>query len=601
MKETKKILFISILMLVSFCSFSQTEYKVRNIKIKGNKNITKELLIRQINTKTKKRAEKVLVWKKHPEFTLFVLNNDINRIKSYYNRNGFLNPEISFKLDTLKFRKHINVLIKINEGEFVKINEVKINLINDTINQVIINKIKPKIPLKQNERFVDENVFKTQTMLLQTFSNSGFPYTDVNYNLNVFQDKLSTDINFNVTPSDKCFLGDVSIYGDSIIPESFINKYITFSKGDLYNQRAIEKVQQKLFETELYQYVVIRALKDSIKNSLIPVEIHVKELPRWSIETGLGYGIEDHFRVSATVTRLNFLGGTRRLIFRAKTSYFVPYSFEFKFIQPELFSQHVDLIFNPFFTREREQSYEIDRLGGSLTFQYNISKKFKTNLTYTLENDNLIELNSLQLQEDELIHNKSTINIGTQYYSTNNLINPLKGFKINTNVSYSGLGFNKESHFYKIDIQGRKYIPLSDEILFASKLKLGVMQTLQSGSSTLIEDRYYMGGASSLRGWGRHNISPLDINGNAVGGNSMLEGSVEFRFPIYDILNGVAFFDMGNVWYDSYQYNLKLLHYNTGVGLRVKTPIGPIRFDIATPIINDGFDIQFFLAIGHAF
>lgn len=603
MLKTRKLLITTILSLVSLLVFSQAEYKVRNIKIKGNKNIKSEQLLNQINTQTKKRIGKLLIWKKYPEFTSFVLQNDINRVKSYYNRNGFLHPAVDFELDTLKFRRHINILISIDEGEFVKIDNINIDLSanSDTINQEIINKIQSKIPLKHNDRFIDENIFKTESMLLQGFSNAGFPYTDVNYKVNVSQNKQLSDITFDVNPGAKCFLGDVHIYGDSIIPEQFINKYITFSKGDKYNQKAIDKVQQELFETELYQYVVIRALKDSAKNNEIPIEILLKELPRWSFETGIGYGIEDRFRLSATLTRLNFLGGTRRLIFKAKTSHFVPYSFEFKFIQPKLFSQKVDFIINPFFTREREKSYEIDRLGGSLTFQYRISKKFKTNLTYTYEYDNLVVLTNLQLEDDELIHNKSTINIGSQYYSSSNLVNPLKGFKINTNVSYSGLGFNKESHYYKMDIQGRKYIPLGDETILASKLKLGVMQSIQSQSSTLIEDRYFIGGASSLRGWGRHDISPVDIDGNSIGGNSMIEGSVEFRFPVYDILTGVTFIDVGNVWYDSYQYNLKLLHYNTGLGLRVKTPIGPIRLDVATPIINDRFNFQFFIAIGHAF
>ena len=99
--KTRKLLITTILSLVSLLVFSQAEYKARNIKFKGNKNIKSELLLKQINTQTKKRAEKLLIWKKHPEFTSFVLQNDINRIKSYYNRNGFLNPLINTKLDTL--------------------------------------------------------------------------------------------------------------------------------------------------------------------------------------------------------------------------------------------------------------------------------------------------------------------------------------------------------------------------------------------------------------------------------------------------------------------------------------------------------------------
>ncbi len=81
----------------------------------------------------------------------------------------------------------------------------------------------------------------------------------------------------------------------------------------------------------------------------------------------------------------------------------------------------------------------------------------------------------------------------------------------------------------------------------------------------------------------------------------MLEGSAELRFPLYGIFSAAVFMDIGNVWLESWDFNLPGLQYDFGLGLRVKTPVGPIRLDLATPIFNEKFSTQFFITIGHAF
>jgi outer membrane protein insertion porin family len=86
-----------------------------------------------------------------------------------------------------------------------------------------------------------------------------------------------------------------------------------------------------------------------------------------------------------------------------------------------------------------------------------------------------------------------------------------------------------------------------------------------------------------------------------MGGNSLLEGSVELRYPIWKILSGVVFCDAGNVWEGTYDHNLRQLEYAGGGGLRVKTPLGPVRFDVAVPLTQSSKKLQYYLSIGEAF
>jgi outer membrane translocation and assembly module TamA len=99
--------------------------------------------------------------------------------------------------------------------------------------------------------------------------------------------------------------------------------------------------------------------------------------------------------------------------------------------------------------------------------------------------------------------------------------------------------------------------------------------------------RYFLGGSTSLRGWGRFDVAPLSGSGLPLGGFSMMELASEVRVPIWRALGGVAFVEAGNAWERSWDFNFDDLRADVGVGLRYLTPIGPVRFDFGyqlTPI-----------------
>ena len=92
--------------------------------------------------------------------------------------------------------------------------------------------------------------------------------------------------------------------------------------------------------------------------------------------------------------------------------------------------------------------------------------------------------------------------------------------------------------------------------------------------------KYFLGGATSIRGWGRYEVSPQGGSGLPIGGNTMLEFSSEARLALGGNLGAVAFLDAGSVWTNSWEVRLDDLRYAVGPGLRYLTPVGPIRLDV---------------------
>jgi len=597
------ILVLTFLAIIAMNGFGQKDYKIRKLSVEGNEVLKDADIKTNMNTKAKTFTKKLMFWQKAPRFSNITFKDDLERLTRYYQRNGFLSPKIDYTLTKKDSSKVLRIVLNIHEGESVHVNNVTYQLNNKADSLSALTFPAKELPIKNGDRFQDEKVKAFEAFLQKKYSDRGYPFPKVKTDLIITPKSKIADLSFTIDPGSKCSFGRTWIKSDSLVPVSFIRNQLKYKEGEPYSKDDIERSQKKLFDTDLFQFVVIRTLVDSVKDGRVPILVQMKEKPRWLIETGVGYGSEDKFRISAQITRRQFMGGARKLIFAGKTSYYLPVSVEFSFIQPDFLKDNLDLIINPFFIWENETSYDVKRLGNGLTFQNKFSKNTSAYLMYSFEKDWFTYKSEAPIDEasqDSIPYNKSGFTLGFANTTTDDLFDPKKGVKLNAYFTLMGLGFDSKYHYIKLEIDAKKYFPMTNNKVFATRIHFGGMQPIMGDPETPVEDRFMLGGALSLRGWGRNQISPVNENGDLVGGNSMFEASAELRFPIYDILSGGIFLDLGNVWAKPYAFDFTDLRTDLGFGLRAKTPIGPVRVDMATPIFEP-LKAMLFFSIGHAF
>ena len=136
-------------------------------------------------------------------------------------------------------------------------------------------------------------------------------------------------------------------------------------------------------------------------------------------------------------------------------------------------------------------------------------------------------------------------------------------------------------NYIEYTAEARKYVTIGNVVLagHARARDLRCPLSLLAANIPFFK-RYFMGGSSSLRGWGRFEISPLTFSGTPIGGHSMFESAAEVRIPAFAKFAIVGFVDAGNVWYDSFDFHLDDLKVDIRPGLRYLTPIGPVRVDL---------------------
>lgn len=127
----------------------------------------------------------------------------------------------------------------------------------------------------------------------------------------------------------------------------------------------------------------------------------------------------------------------------------------------------------------------------------------------------------------------------------------------------------------------RAYRPIGNRLVVAGRAHVSAIDPVGGAGNVPFYKRYFLGGSSSLRGWGRFEVAPLSAAGLPLGGFSLLEASLELRGRVWNSLGLVVFGDAGNVWRGTWEYRLSDLRYDVGPGLRYLTPVGPLRADLA--------------------
>jgi outer membrane translocation and assembly module TamA len=176
------------------------------------------------------------------------------------------------------------------------------------------------------------------------------------------------------------------------------------------------------------------------------------------------------------------------------------------------------------------------------------------------------------------------------------LLDRERGYAISGHLERAGRWLPGDFDYTEVTAEARFYVPLGRLGVLAQRARIGTIDG--TGGIDVINvpffKRYFLGGATGLRGWGRYEVAPLNSTGEPIGGHTMLEMSAELRTPpLWKKIGMVAFVDAGNVNAEPWRMNLKDLLYDAGVGVRYSIPIGSLRLDLARQINHiDGLIIE---------
>jgi outer membrane protein insertion porin family len=189
----------------------------------------------------------------------------------------------------------------------------------------------------------------------------------------------------------------------------------------------------------------------------------------------------------------------------------------------------------------------------------------------------------------------SSMEFGLSFDTRDNVFDPLKGDLLTSSWSVAGGPFGADKDFWKFFGRASHYVPLVNGSVLEFRGRIGLADPYSNTKKVPIYERYFAGGAETIRGYRERKIGPVDPNSkDPLGGNAMLVGNVEYTYPLFSFLKVACFYDIGNVWQNmrdicsgkdtTSPLNEGGFKSGLGFGVRIKTPIGPVRLDYGIPM-----------------
>jgi outer membrane protein assembly complex protein YaeT len=594
--------------------------EVRRITFTGNTQFSSRTLIGTMATKPRPFLQ---FWKRGDPYNPPTLDEDLLRIRKYYFDRGFL--ETSARVEQVQEDPEANsvsITIAIDEGPATLVGEVRLT---GTIPAELspAEALIAALPLTAGQRLNKAEFDQSRALLLTRLHDATYARAHVIPNTTVDWQTHLAEVTFELRPGDRTTFGEITIEGEHLVKERAIRRQLLIRQGDPYQAKLLDESVDAVFGLGMFQAVTPRVLNPDEQGAPLDVAIDVRERKLRSIQLGFGFSTVEQFRGEAQWTHRNLWGGAEQLSFSGKASS-IQQAAEARFFLPYFLARRTSFAQTAFARNQPRLDQDPLSLGGGTLFgiedttpsysEFSLGTESRVRRQFTrrLSGSGGIEFSRHVFSDvdPDLIgtgvaeNNTLFVPFGElRWDATDNPLNPTRGVMLRGELDLSTSALISTVSFFKLLHEARHYYPLREKLILASRFTIGGIKPYADSETVPSNVRFFAGGPGSIRGYAPNRVGPLDSQGRPIGGDSLLVGSVELRFPISGDLGGVVFVDAGNVYSASPGYDLSDLRVGVGPGIRYNTPVGPFRLDFGVavnPRAGDPFGRLDF-SIGQAF
>jgi outer membrane protein assembly factor BamA/autotransporter translocation and assembly factor TamB len=435
-----------------------------------------------------------------------------------------------------------------------------------------------------------------RTRAARLMRNEGFTDVRVDVQVEPDADNRRAAVVFAVESGARQVLRDIRVTGNRAIDRDVIVRSMDVDIGDPLGADAWLRSRSRLFDTALFRRVDVTAepIGDpSDGQRPMRLNVTVEEWPAARLRYGFQLSEERPEEdpegrdltpgLSADVTRRTLFG--RALTVGGVVEYQRRERLARGFLNsPSLFDLPIESVLSVERSREEiaDASVLTDRGGVAWEQRARITPPIRLSYGYQFDRDHTF---STRPSDDPLNPPFDvTVSVarltGSAVFDTrNDPLESTRGWLVSSNIEYAAASLGSDIRFVRYLAQGYRFQPWGPVVL-ASAARMGLATAL-GGQSLIPSERFFLGGARTVRGVSENALGPRDIFGDAAGGGALVVMNQEVRFPIYRWFRGVGFVDAGNVFERPRLIDLGDLVGSFGAGLRVTTPFALLRADVA--------------------
>ncbi|MGI7774349.1 outer membrane protein assembly factor BamA [Campylobacter coli] len=554
---------------------------INNVNLSG----AKEFSYSDIEPSIVNKEKEFMGWmwgRNDGKLKIFELSNDSARISDEYMKKGYLDVQVSSPyLKTYTDTYQANLTYFIKEGKPYKIESISIEnpLFSEEEN---IQNVK-NLRSTQSKLINIEDIRKDVKTIETQSADLGYAFAEVYPDIQKNDQTQEASVVFKVIPHDKVYIRNVIISGNSRTVDRVVRRELYITEGNLYNRTDLSESTNALRRTSYFDDVEIK--EEKVDDTHIDLIVNVKEASTGAISGGIGYGSSDGLLLNASLSDTNIFGsGIKSSVSVDKSDDTL--SGRISLINPRILDSQYSLGGTLYSNDYEWDNYSEKNYGFDITLGRQFARYYNVSLTYNLEQSDIYHLSPTLLRTGYELGKtiKSSITPAITFNNTDDYYLPRKGIIASTSLEYAGLGGDQE--FLSSSSKFNFYQGLQDYIGYdlIYRYKASFYKVWDEGYLP-INQRIYLGGIRSLRGFESRTVSPKNEWGDEVGGTIAFANSVELSFPLIDRikLRGSVFFDYGMIGNKNLD---EIQRMSTGLGIEWITPIGPLQLVFAKPL-ND--------------
>ncbi|MDX9708359.1 MAG: outer membrane protein assembly factor BamA [Trichloromonas sp.] len=545
------------------------------IRFEGNTVFTDKELRKAMET----RERWFLSWMTgRGKFNEDVLKDDLERVADLYYNVGHVRVKVRQRhVKLTDDNKHMDILIEVEEGPQFKVGKLDVtgDLLKDKADILNLSL------LKEGEVFSRKLLRESVTAISDLYADQGYAYVNVTPVTKVDGERLLIDIAYDVEQGSQVTIDRINIAGNTKTRDKVIRRELKVTEGDLYSASKLKDSRRRVNNLGFFEEVNVTNKKGT-DDSHMEVNVDVKERPTGTFSLGAGYSSVDGVIGQGSISQDNFLGKSWKLnlagSFGGKST-----TYQVGLLDPYFLDMNMALGFDLYRTNREWNDFTRDATGGAVKIGFPVGEDNRAFFTYRLEQKEISDVDETATKtlKDEEAKGKvlvSSLLSSLTRNTTDYHMDPTTGYVAEGSVEFAGLGGDEK--FVKYIADYRHFWPVLWSTVFSVHGQIGYISQL-GGEEIPVDERFYLGGLNSLRGFKSREVGPYDVaNDEFTGGDKAAFFNIEYLFPILKDagLKGVAFFDGGNAWGEDEDY-FSEMRYSVGAGLRWMSPMGPLRLE----------------------
>ncbi len=585
-----------------------------------------------------------------------------------YRQDGFLEAVAEVRrlsLDAVTGQADVEVQVREGVRTLVEAVEVEGNGGIGQENLLPLTKIAPGDPLSLSK------VSAARQALQAAYFKSGHVYARIESTEEFGQDRTRARVRFRIDEGPQVRLAAIVVEGNKRTRTSLILRVVGMTAGQVFDPEAAAAAQSDLLRLGVFRAVTVHLVDPDVPQESKNLVVQVEERPWQTIVGTVGLSFAEGPRAGAEYALPNLFGNAIEFSVRAKANYplaifrpdliVIPPGERLEWLaevglrQPRAFNlREVSLRADLVGQHKIQASYEL--LRGAFILGADLIRfgRLSASLTGQIEVDDVTSrtaypiIDATNPQEARQVFPQGltwlfSLQPRVSFDLRDNTARPTQGMYAEVSADFShSIGnadtiFRSDTHINLVKLQGTLsgYLPIWDLVLAVSA-QAGQVFPLDSESVTIAPKRFYLGGGTSMRGYGENEMIPQDQRGvvaaqtercasvlSGLGCSPQLRRLVsegvmlpsqgaqisvlfraELRVPLSRATELGFFADIGNLWYDPVLADLKMLRTNVGFGFRIITPVGPAAFDVGfnvnpeyrinEPVFAPHFSVGFF-------